>query len=114
MAMQLLKTIAVLAAVLAMIFALAYVLRKLKLTGRLGEAGNEGWRVLAVKHLGPRRQIFILEVGARLLLLGVTDRSMTPLLDLTDPAECDALRDALGRKKRAVPTFQDFLRKADS
>lgn len=114
MAMQLLKTIAVLAAVLALIFALAYLLRKLKLTGRLGEAGNEGWRILAVKHLGPRRQIFVLEVGTRLLLLGVTDRSMTPLMDITDPAEREALRDALGRKKRPGPSFQDFLRKADS
>lgn len=114
MVIQLLKTIAVLAAVLALIFALAYLLRKLKLTGRLGEAGNEGWRVLAVKHLGPRRQVFVLEVGSRLLLIGVTDRSMTPLMDITEPADCDALREALGRKKHSVPSFQEFLRKADS
>lgn len=114
MLLQLLKTLAVLGAVLALILALAYVLRRLKLSGALGDASGEGLRVLAVKHLGPRRQIFVLEVGARLLLLGVTDRTMTPLMEITDPAERDALRDAVSRRKRTVPSFHDFLRRAQS
>ena len=114
MLLQLLKTLAVLGAVLALILALAYVLRRLKQSGALGESAGEGWRVLSVKHLGPRRQIFVLEVGARLLLVGVTDRTITPLMEITDPAECETLRAAVGRRQRAVPNFHDFLRRAQS
>ena len=112
MLLQLVKTLAVLATVLALILALAYVLRRLKLTGTIGDAQKEGWRILAVKHLGPRRQIFVLEVGTKLLLVGVTDRAMTPLMEITDSADCDAVRDAVGRTQRSLPSFRDFLRKA--
>jgi flagellar biogenesis protein FliO len=114
MILQLLKTFAVLAAVLALILALAYVLRRLKVTGTLGDVHGEGWRILAVKHLGPRRQIFVLEVGTKLLLVGVTDRAMTPLMEISDAADRDAVRDALGHSKRTVPSFHDLLRKAQS
>jgi flagellar protein FliO/FliZ len=112
--LQLLKTLAVLAAVLALIFGLAYLLRRLKQSGALGNAASEGWRVLSVKHLGPRRQIFLIEVGTRLLLVGVTDRSITPLTEITDVAECQALRDSMTRRQRPVPGFADFLRRAQS
>lgn len=113
MFMQLLQTIAVLSAVLALIFLLAYVLRRLKLTGQMGEMGNEGWRILSVKHLGPRRQIFVMEVGKRILLIGVTDRTMNSLMEISDPTECETLREAVGRKKRTAAGFRDFLHRAE-
>jgi len=110
--LQLLQTLAALTAILALIFALAYVLRRLKLSGTFADSGVDGWRVLAVKTLAPKRQIYFLEVGSRILLLGVTDRSMNSLLEITDPAEQAVIREAVGRKKRATPSFHDFLRKA--
>jgi len=110
---EILKTIAALAGILGLILGLAYLLRRLNLNGRFGESGVEGWRVLGIKSLGPKRQIYILEVGSSVLLVGATDRNLTPLMEIRDPAERQIVTDAVSRKPRGT-NFRDFLKRAES
>jgi len=113
-ALAIVKTIAILAGVIALIFGLAWLLRRLNLSTSLADGGNEGWRVLAVKMIGPKRQIYVMEVGSRILLIGFTDKTMTPLMEVHDPAEREKLLDALGRRRKAPVSFKDFLHRAQS
>ncbi|MFZ5434412.1 MAG: FliO/MopB family protein [Calditrichota bacterium] len=111
---QLFKTIAALAGVLGLILGLAYFLRRFNLAGTASDGSNSGWRVVGIKLLGPKRQVYILEVGSHLLLIGATDRTMTKLMEITDPAEREAVIEAVSRKSKAVPNFRDFLKRAES
>jgi flagellar biosynthetic protein FliO len=114
MAFQLLKTLAVLSGVLGLIFGLAYVLKKFNLAGPRADSGVDGWRLLGTRSLGPKRHVYVMEVGSRILLIGVTDRMMTTLADITDAAEREKLTEALSKRKPMAAGFQDFLRKAES
>jgi flagellar protein FliO/FliZ len=114
MAVELLKTVAALAAVLAVIFALAWLFRRLHLTPAQGDTGAEGWRLLGIRPLGPKRQIYVLEVGSHVLLIGATEKSLNTIMEISDPAECEKVTQALSRKKKAMTSFQDFLRRAES
>jgi flagellar biosynthetic protein FliO len=114
MALQVLKMVAALAAVLSLIFILMWLAKKLNLARALGEGGQRGWRVLSSRALGPRRQVYLLEVGSKLLVIGATEKSLTTLTEVHDPAERDLILSALENKKRASNRFDDFLRKAQS
>ena len=112
--MQVLKTLAALTGILGLILGLAYFIRRFNLGGATGEGNGAGLRVLAVKMLGPKRQIYILEVGTRLLLIGATDRTMTALMEIQDPNEREAILEAVSKKSRTLPSFRDFLKRAQS
>jgi flagellar biogenesis protein FliO len=114
MALELVKMLAVLAAILALIFGIAWMFRRLNLGGSGADGNSEGWRIVAVRALGPRRHVYVLEIGSRLLIVGACDRTLVPLMQIDDPAEREKLLDALTKKKRSFPPFQDFLRKAQS
>jgi flagellar biosynthetic protein FliO len=114
MALEFLKTMAVLTLVLGLIFGLAYLARKFKLGGAMSDSSTPGWRVLGIKMLGPKRQIVIMEVGTKLLLIGMTDKAMTPLMQVECQADKDLVIAATGKKKVGGPRFQDFLRRAES
>jgi flagellar biosynthetic protein FliO len=112
MALQLLKTLAALTAVLGLIFLLVWVAKKLRWGRAFGDSTSDGWRILSIKSLGPKRQILLLEVGKRLLVIGATDRSMTSLAEITEDSEREAVLEAVAPKKRGG--FHDILRKAQS
>lgn len=114
MALQLLKTVAALTAVLGVIFLLAWLFRRFNLAPAQGDGAAEGWRLLGIRMLGPKRQIYVLEVGSRLLLVGATEKSLTPLMEIADPAEREKVTQALSKKKKTVASFQDLLRKAEN
>ncbi len=114
MLLQFLKTAAVLAGVLGLIFLLAHFFKRFGLTGTGIGGQKEGWRVLGVKSIGPRRHVYALEVGSKIAVIGVTDKSMTSLMEIADPAECERVREALADKKTPSVSFTDFLRKANA
>lgn len=114
MLLELLKTLGVLLGVLGLIVGLAVLWRKLSPAGLRGDSHSAGWRVLGVKMLGPKRQIYILEVGSRILLIGASDKGLTTLLEIHEEKECEAIREALSGHGRSLIPFQDWLRKAES
>ncbi|HEY3295756.1 MAG TPA: flagellar biosynthetic protein FliO [bacterium] len=114
MLLQLLKTIAALAGILGLIFGLAYLVKRFNLAGPRADGGTEGWRLLGIRALGPKRQVYVLEVGSHVLLIGTTDRTMSTLMEISDPAEKEKLIGALTKPKRTITSFQDLLRRAES
>ncbi len=114
MLLQLLKTIAALAGILGVIFALAYLVRRFNLAGTRAESGSEGWRVLGIRALGPKKHVYLLEVGTHILLIGSSDHTLSTLAEISDPAEREKLVAALNKPKRSVQSFQDILRRAES
>jgi flagellar biogenesis protein FliO len=114
LALEFLKSLAALTGILALIFGLAYVLKRFKLVGPAADAATAGWRMMGIKTLGAKRQIYVMEVGTKLLLVGVTDKSMSALMEIADPAEKELVLEAISKKKRPGTTFQDILRRAQS
>jgi len=112
--LQLLKTMAALSGVLAVIFALAYVVKRFHLAGAHADGGTEGWRILGIRALGPKRHIYLLEVGTHILLIGSTDKTMATLMEVADSAEREKLLEAINKPKRPALSFQDLLRRAES
>jgi flagellar biosynthetic protein FliO len=81
-----------LALVVLLAWGAAHVLRKSALGKQLG-ADNSLIRVAERAYLGPKKAVFLVEIGGRALALGVTDDRITPLaewaageLDLTPRA----------------------------
>jgi flagellar biosynthetic protein FliO len=111
---ELLKSGAALALVLALIFVLAYLARRVQARRSGGVQAVNGWRILGVKSLGPRKQVFIVEVGSRILLVGATDRMMTTLAEIKDDAERQLLLGAVEKKPVAIPSFSDLLKKVST
>jgi flagellar protein FliO/FliZ len=89
---------------LRLIFALAITLGLIYLTvlGLKLIWEKQGWnvkldegkpiRVLNSMHLGPRKTIQVVEVGKKLLVLGVGHEEINCLAEITDPAEVDEIR----------------------
>lgn len=114
MILELIKTVGILALVLGIIFALAYAAKRFGL-GRATEKGGEsGWRILSVKSLGPRRQVFIVEVGSRILLVGVTDKMMTPLMEVTNLEERNAIVASIEKTAAKGNVFAQYLKRAEA
>jgi len=84
------RTIGALAAVVALIFGLRWVLRRL---GRSPRAGGGGLAMEVVAHapLGARQQLALVRLGRRLVLVGTGPSGMSPLAEVTDPDEVSEL-----------------------
>ena len=69
-------------AVLALILALAWLLKRLPAAGL---RGSEQLRVVASLVVGQRERVVVVEVGGQQLLLGVTPQGITALHTLSEP-----------------------------
>ncbi len=76
------QTVLGLAVVLAAIFAIAWVVKRL---GRGGFVGNSRMNVLSVLPLGQRERVVLIEVGDQQLLVGVTAQSVNLLTEFATP-----------------------------
>ncbi len=114
MFIELLKTLGVLAGVLGLIFLLAFAVRRLGLAQVGSSSHSPGWKILGVKSLGSRRQLYALEVGTRILVIGVNDKSITTLSEITNGDECAIVRDALTPPRRKLPLFADVMKKFEA
>jgi flagellar protein FliO/FliZ len=111
---ELFKILAVLIGVVGLIFLLAYVLRRIGLASGGGDRSTKGWRLLAAKSLGPKKQVCLLEVGNSILVIGVSEKSITRLKEVDDPRECELLIEMTSKGNRPLPSFRDVLRRAQS
>jgi flagellar biogenesis protein FliO len=80
--------------------------------------GKQGWeknqpadrplKVLASAHLGPRKQVHLVEVGKRILVIGSGRDEVTSLGVIQDPEEMEMIR----QTARTEGGFTDVLRRA--
>ncbi len=110
MGVDLIKTFASLAVVLGLIFLLSWAFKKYLPSGHLNQKEHDGWRLLGTKSIGPGRQVVVLEVGSKLLLIGVTDKSLCPLMEIDSEADKSSIISALSGK--ATTSFSDILKRS--
>jgi flagellar protein FliO/FliZ len=111
---ELFKTAGVLIGVIGLIFLFAYAMKRLGLARNSGDGGTEGWRLLGTKSLGPKRQVVLLEVGTKIVVVGISDKSIATLSEITDAKDREVLLNATKKPERSIPNFRDILRKAQS
>jgi len=112
MGVDVFKTFVALAFVLGLIFVLAWAYRKYLPTGSPVGKEQEGWRVLGSRIIGPGRQIIVLEVGEKLLLVGLTKDNMSNLMEIDSKTDRKLVTDALSNKPSA--SFADILKRTKS
>ncbi|AMB85311.1 flagellar assembly protein FliO [Pseudomonas agarici] len=86
MAGQLTQLVLGLLLVLAIIFALAWLLRRVQQAGPTGKK-NQVIELIGSRALGPRDRLVLVQVGNEQILLGLTPGSITPLHVLKEPVE---------------------------
>lgn len=106
------KIIIVLAVVIALIYGLAYFLKKYLIAK--GEVG-EGVTTVVSHSLTPGKWIQIVNVFGKYLVLGVTNDKITLLTEITDPKEIDRIEMIMSAKKAEegssfVDIISDILR----
>lgn len=83
---QMLKMVLGLMFVLALIFLLAWLMRRY---GAMGLGGNRALRVIAGASVGQKERVVLLQVGERQILLGVTSSQVNMLHTLEKGEELD-------------------------
>ena len=112
------QTVIALAIVVVLIFALRLVLRRLAGGSYRGRAAQP-IEVLARTHLASRQQLSLVRLGRRLVLVGSCPTGMSPLAEVTDPAEVAELLagpkpvEALAESLAAAPTALPPAARAD-
>ena len=77
------KTAAGLALVLALLFGLVWLLRRL--SPAAAGAGNEQFRMVGRLSLGPRKWLGLVELGGRILVIGVSESGIRHIETIEDP-----------------------------
>ena len=77
-------------------------------------AGSGIFKVVASYYLAPKKSLYLVQLGNRLLLLGVTDDNINLLADFSDPADIQELQNALAASKSEpafATIFASFIQK---
>ncbi|MBD9425789.1 flagellar biosynthetic protein FliO [Pseudomonas sp. PDM15] len=77
--------------VIGLIFALAWVMRRVQ---QIGPRGNQAIKLIASQALGPRDRLLLVQVGSEQVLLGLTAGRITPLHVLKEPVSLEAAEPA--------------------
>lgn len=88
-----------------------WLLRRFGRGSRLLDGGGL-IRVLARRPLGPKQEIFLVEVGAKAFLIGSTRDQLRTLGEFAQPDEVAALR--AGREDSVRPSFRESLRERET
>lgn len=96
---QLVQLMLGLLVVVGLIFALAWLLRRMQ---QVGPRGNQAIKLVASQALGPRDRLLLVQVGSEQILLGINPGRITPLHVLKEPVP---LADA----EPAAPEFAQRL-----
>jgi flagellar biosynthetic protein FliO len=75
-----------LAVIVVFIYGMVWLIRKCMPSARNMFAGSV-MKVVARTYLSPKQYILLVKVGSKLVLVGVTNGSMTPLGEITDPED---------------------------
>ena len=110
--LSILKTVAVLLGVLGLILLLAYLARRFGFSRFHSGSGESGLEVIGMRSLGPRRQVVVLKIGDTILVVGATEKSLTPLMEIRDADEQEKI--LKGFEKPPSISFRGILAKLES
>ncbi|MDD0843852.1 flagellar biosynthetic protein FliO [Pseudomonas sp. Gutcm_11s] len=85
--------------VVGLIFALAWLLRRVQ---QIGPRGNQAIKLVASQALGPRDRLLLVQVGGEQILLGISAGRISPLHVLKEPV-------IVGDAEPAAPEFAQRL-----
>jgi flagellar protein FliO/FliZ len=114
----LLRVVLGLALVLALVFAAAWLMRRLR---AIQGAGTDGITVLAQTSLGARERVILVQVGGQKLLLGAGPGNVRTLLVLAADAPATSAATPLAERATAAalsttaparPTFTELLKRS--
>jgi len=88
---QLVQMLLGLLLVIGLIFALAWVMRRVQ---QIGPRGNQAIKLVASQALGPRDRLLLVQVGGEQILLGLSAGRITPLHVLKEPVSLEAAEPA--------------------
>ncbi|WP_170270073.1 flagellar biosynthetic protein FliO [Heliorestis acidaminivorans] len=88
------------------------VLRYLKRPGNTAFFPKGEWlSVLDRVSLGPNKNLFITEIAGKYVVLAVTDQSIQPIMEITDPKKIESIQRSIEEQKELpVPNFFSDLR----
>jgi flagellar protein FliO/FliZ len=88
---QLVQLLLGLLLVIGLIFALAWVMRRVQ---QIGPRGNQAIRLVASQALGPRDRLLLVQVGGEQVLLGISAGRIIPLHVLKEPVSLETTEPA--------------------
>ncbi|MFZ0389261.1 MAG: flagellar biosynthetic protein FliO [Calditrichia bacterium] len=107
------KTMLILVFIIVLIFAAVFVLKKYVYGSSAASGKNEWIQVLASMQLQPKKQVSLLKVFNRILLVGITDNQMQTLAEFDDLSNIEPLLSSMKRNtaNRTQANFRGFLRR---
>ncbi|MDX9746221.1 MAG: flagellar biosynthetic protein FliO [Syntrophales bacterium] len=94
----LLKMIAALAVVLGIMVGLAFLVRRFFPQTGLAASDGSAIRILAVKYLGPKSSIMIVDILGRAVVIGISNQQVSHIMTIDDAASLERL-DSLSRQR---------------
>jgi len=102
---SLFKMLAALAVVLAMMVGTIYLLKNILGKTKPGRDDGEMIKIMAVKSLGPRSSIMVIETLGKVSVVGIAGGQMNFLTAVDDPETLDRLREMRRRVPDVHPGF---------
>lgn len=109
-----LQMLAALALVLGLMVGLYWVMRRLNPRHMLGQSAG-GLKVWGRLGLGPKKSLALVEVGRSILVLGLGDKEVSLLKEISDPEEIAELKANSGvgfmRRNKEAQGFMNILKR---
>ncbi len=103
------KNVSMVLIVMGLLVLFLHFLRKFLFKPLGGGISGEQFRVIRQFHLGPKKNVTLVRFAHRLLLLGVTDSTITTLAEIDDPEEVSRIeKDATGGGGEPGGGFKDI------
>jgi flagellar biosynthetic protein FliO len=105
------KSLLSLLAVLALMAAIVFALRKYAFKGQLTNTSMVDLSVLGHRMLGPKRGMYVVKVMNKILVVGVTEGGMTSLGEIDDAQSLRQIDEQLAVQEKPVTGFADYFQK---
>jgi len=106
----LLKMISALALVLGIMIGLAFLVRRFFQQTGMATPDGSAITILAVKYLGPKSSIMIVDILGEVVVIGVSNQQMSYLTTLDDEAALEKLRSLNRQRGRGIPAVDPLDR----
>lgn len=107
------KTMLSLAAVIALMFGIVFVMRKY-LGGRASSSTIVDMRIIGTMTLQPKRSVSVLKVMNKVLIVGMTEEGMHALGEINDDESIRAINEALTAQPAPTRWFEKRAKSADA